>query len=48
MIGAVEREIGLRNPRGGRKPPLVFGVIAAERANIVERARFAAHHPVAG
>ena len=47
-IGAVEREIGLRHPRRGRKAPLVLGVVAAERANVVERARLAAHHPVAG
>ena len=46
--GAVEREIDLRHAGGGREAALVGRIVAAERANIVERPRLAAHHPVAG
>ena len=45
--GAVEREIDLRNPGGGRKTTLVRRIIAAEGANVVERSFLAAHDPVA-
>ena len=45
---AIERKIDLGDPRGGREAALVLGVIAAQRANVVERARLAAHDPVAG
>ena len=45
---AVEREIDLRHARGGREPALVGGIVAAQRADIVECPRLAAHDPVAG
>src|SRR5262249_42218592 len=46
--GPVERQVDLGDACGGRKAPLVFGGIAAEGANIIERARLAPHDPVAG
>ena len=45
---AIEREIDLRHPRGGREPALVGRIVAAQRADVVERPLLAAHHPVAG
>ena len=45
---AVEREIDLGNAGGGREAALIGRIVAAERANVVERPRLAAHHPVAG
>ena len=42
----VKREIGLGYARGGGEAALVGCVIAAERANVVERAFLASHHPV--
>jgi len=43
---AVEREVGFRYPGGGREPALVGRVVAAERPDVVQGPRFAAHHPV--
>ena len=45
--GAVEREIGLRHAIDRRETALVVDVVAAERADIVERPCLAAHDPVA-
>ena len=45
---AIEREIDLGNPGSGREPALVGRIVAAERADVVERPRLAAHHPIAG
>ena len=45
---AVEREVGLGHSRGGCEPPLVGRIVAAERADVVQRPCFAAHHPIAG
>jgi hypothetical protein len=44
----VECEIDVGNACRGRKPALVRRVVAAEGANVVQRPRFATHHPVAG
>ena len=46
--GAVEREVDLREPGGGLELALVGEVVAAERADVVEGAGLAAHHPFAG
>ena len=45
--GAVEAEIDLGDSRRRCKPALVFLAVAAERTDIVERARFEAHEIVA-
>ena len=45
--GAVEAEIDLRKPGHRREPALVGDVVAAERADVVERARLEPHHVVA-
>ena len=45
---AVEREIDFRDAGGSREAALVGRVIAAERPDVVERSRFAAHDPIAG
>ena len=46
--GAIEREIDLRHARRRREAALVRRIVAAERADVVERPRLAAHDPVAG
>ena len=46
--GAVEREVDLREPGRGGEAALVLEVVAAERADVVERPRLAAHDPLAG
>src|ERR671910_3107718 len=46
--GAVEREVDLGYPCGRGEAAFVRGVVTAERADVVERARLAAHHPLAG
>src|SRR4029434_1415928 len=43
---AVEREVDIGQLRRRRKAPLVGGIVAAERADVVQRADFAAHHPL--
>ena len=45
--GAVHRPICLGDFRGRGKTPLVRGVVAAERTDVVERSRLASHHPLA-
>ena len=44
--GAIERKIYFGNARGRRKTALIRHVVAAERADIVQRPCFASHHPV--
>ena len=44
---AVEREIDLRHARRGGEAALIRRIVAAERADVVERPRLAAHDPVA-
>src|SRR5215469_14317058 len=43
---AVKCEVHLRDPRCSCEAAFIGSIIAAERANIVERARLAAHDPV--
>jgi hypothetical protein len=45
---AVEREVRLGNASSGREPALVGGVVATERADVVQGPRFAPHHPISG
>src|SRR6516225_8158677 len=45
---AVEGEVDLGHTRGGCEAALVGSIVAAERANIIERPCFAAHHPIPG
>ena len=45
---AVERQVSFRHPGRGGEAALVGGVVAAERADVVERPPLAAHDPVAG
>ena len=45
---AVEREIGLGNVGHGREHALVFRLMAAERADVVQGSRIATHDPIAG
>ena len=45
---AVEREIELRNLGNRREHALVFGLMAAKRANVVQCAGLAPHDPFAG
>ena len=47
-VGAVERQVDLGHAGGGLELALVGEVVAAEGADVVERARLAAHHPFAG
>ena len=44
----VEREVDLRQSCRSLKAPLVGEIVAAQRADVVERAGLAAHHPLAG
>src|SRR5262245_5237750 len=45
-VCAVEREVDLGNPGGGREPPLVGRIVAAERADVIQGPRLAAHQPI--
>ena len=45
---AIECEIDLGYPRRGGEATFVRRIIAAEGADVIERSRFTAHHPIAG
>ena len=45
---AIEGQIDVRHARGGRETALVGRIVAAHRADVVERPLLTAHHPVAG
>src|SRR5262245_66220785 len=46
--GAVESKICLRYLGDGRKAAIICCVVSTQFANVFERSRLAAHHPVAG
>src|ERR1044072_8844520 len=45
---AVNGKIGLRHPRGRRETPLIRRIVAAERADVIQRSRLTAHEPLSG